>query len=246
MLNNFGSELKLCFEKRKIFQKLEYHHWFVTDGKWTIEFEGDYSLECNILVHCNPKTGHTIDRVFPKTEDVIERMRKVCGATNYSLALRNCEHVARYITYGGWHSFQTVGDGILKKKFVKYMSENTKAINTFPEELRPSEELEHWPLYLQTHVEMCLQWETYKEALTLLDTDAYNIVVLGPTGAGKSTLINNLFNLTVCKTGGSAQSVTQQIQFHRGSTEICENGNVVSRRVNVIDTIGKCHKSAQM
>ena len=34
------------------------------------------------------------------TDEVIDRMKNLCGATNYSLALRNCEHAARWVYLG--------------------------------------------------------------------------------------------------------------------------------------------------
>ena len=34
---------------------------------------------------------------FTMTNDVKERMKSLCGATNFSLGLRNSEHAARYV-----------------------------------------------------------------------------------------------------------------------------------------------------
>ena len=36
---------------------------------------------------------------FKMTNCVMERMELLCGAMNYSLALRNSEHAARYILF---------------------------------------------------------------------------------------------------------------------------------------------------
>jgi len=245
LIKNFGAELKLCYIERKMLGILDYGHWFVTDGLWTIEFGGGDVLNNKVIVHCNPKGKYTIDCKFPNTEEVKKRMKNVCGATNYSLALRNCEHVARYICYGSWLCFQMVGDGVLKTTFFDHMSMHTKVINTFPDELLPAEE-ERKHLYPTEQVEWSMDWETHKEALTAEDNNSYNIVVLGPTGSGKSTIINNMFNLTVCKTGGSAESVTRQVKFYQGSTTIQYRNrrHNTSRsekvKVNVIDTIGFC------
>ena len=74
---------------------IEYQHWYVTDGTWVMEFGGGEISNNNIIVHCNPKTNGIIENTFVKSPDVVERMEKLCGATNYSLALRNCEHAAR-------------------------------------------------------------------------------------------------------------------------------------------------------
>ena len=61
-----------------------------------IEFGGGEIENANVQIHSNRlPTGYFIEKRFEMTLEVKERMRKVCGATNYSLALRNYEHVAR-------------------------------------------------------------------------------------------------------------------------------------------------------
>ena len=42
---------------------------------------------------------------------MVRRMQAVCGARNFSLALRNGEHLARYVFTGAWLSLQML-DGI--------------------------------------------------------------------------------------------------------------------------------------
>ena len=66
-------------------------------------------------------------------------------------------------------------------------------------------------------------------------------MLLGPTGSGKSTIINNLFNLTVSKSGASAESVTRQVQFHGGSTSFTDVDKKVRvvKKINGMDTLGK-------
>ena len=90
----FKKDLSICYVNREIYG-VEYQHWFVTDGTWTIEFgSGDISNN-KVVVHSNPQRDYVIADEFTMTQEVRDRMLKVCGATNYSLALRNCEHVAR-------------------------------------------------------------------------------------------------------------------------------------------------------
>ena len=51
----------------------------------------------NIYINCDLKKMKTIETEtdFKMTNDVKERMALICGAINYSLALRNSEHAAR-------------------------------------------------------------------------------------------------------------------------------------------------------
>ena len=94
LLPNFGQQLRLCYKKNTLYG-IRYQHWYVTDNKYVIEFGGGEIDDNNILVHCNPKTKGIVDSRFKMTDEIMERMKKLCGATNYSLALRNCEHAAR-------------------------------------------------------------------------------------------------------------------------------------------------------
>ena len=71
--------------------------------------------------------------------------------------------------------------------------------------------------------------------LSEADEKCFNLVLIGPTGAGKSTLINNLFNLTVSETAGSSESVTREVKFYQGSFNIQRQ----IRSVNIIDTLGR-------
>ena len=104
-LPNFGEKLYLCYEEKEQY-KVKYQHWFVTDRIWTIEFN-HYKEKYVVFVHNDPLNKKCIEQEkFSNSPEVLERMENVCGATNYSLALRNCEHVARYIFCGTWASFQ--------------------------------------------------------------------------------------------------------------------------------------------
>ena len=121
-----------------------YEHWFITnsDGSWVLEF-GEFSrgpTDMIVGVHSNPRGEYDIKDTFILTQEVMERMKKVVGATNYSVALRNCEHVARYIQSGSWVSFQMSGKGVLRKMFYKDMAAYTKMVNKLPLELKEAGE----------------------------------------------------------------------------------------------------------
>ena len=97
LIEKFKKTLKICYKESSAYG-LEYCHWYITDDHWVIEFgTGDFTNN-TVLVHNNPKaTPYVVDDVFQMSPDVKKRIRLVCGATNYSLALRNCEHLSRYV-----------------------------------------------------------------------------------------------------------------------------------------------------
>ena len=147
-------------------------------------------------VHSNPRGEYDIKDTFILTQEVMERMKKVVGATNYSVALRNCEHVARYIQSGSWVSFQMSGKGVLRKMFYKDMAAYTKMVNKLPQELK--EEGEEVKVVFEENESSnrtifqviryddskhLIFWQVMvKAALTLEDVSAYNILFRGPTG----------------------------------------------------------------
>ena len=241
LLSKFGEDLKLCYDDRCVMKaKYSYQHWWITDGVWILEFGGDDISDINLLIHCNPRKNYFVDSKFKRTSEVKERMRDVCGTTNYSLALRNFQHLARYIHCGSWISFQMVGSGVLKRYLFDHMSTFTKQINTFPSKLQP-EKRKDFVLYPDApKTWSIITYKQTKQVMTETDQTFFNIVMLGPTGSGKSTLINNLFNLTVCEAGDSADSVTKQIMFYQGTFNwMLSDGGSVEKPVKIIDTIGK-------
>ena len=62
------------------------------------------------------------------------------------------------------------------------------------------------------------------------------LVIVGDTGCGKSTIINQLFNRTVSATAATAGPVTQELEFFHGDLITSEEG---SKQITIIDTIGK-------
>jgi GTPase SAR1 family protein len=74
------------------------------------------------------------------------------------------------------------------------------------------------------------------------DEDTYNVLVVGPTGAGKSHLINVFFNQAICESQVSHHSVTREIYFIRGRGRVynIQRREFVEQNIVVADTIGLC------
>ena len=131
-----------------------------------------------------------------------------------------------------------LGDGILKKTFFDYMSSHTHQINVLPKELKGKANA---PLVMYPEIQQTQYVRFHSETTELNENDhaSYNIVVLGPTGSGKSTVINNIFNKTVCATAASAQSVTREVRFYKGEYHFSVDWKLKQQAINIIDTIGK-------
>ena len=63
---------------------ITYNHWWVTDGRWLVEFGGGEILNNEVMIHCNNPPGFSItENKFTLNNEVMERLKKVCGATNW-------------------------------------------------------------------------------------------------------------------------------------------------------------------
>ena len=129
-----------------------------------------------------------------------------------------------------------LGDGILRKIFFDYMSSHTHTINVLPKELK---EKAHIPVVMYPGIQTPVFFQRESTELNENDLTCFNVVVLGPTGSGKSTVINNIFNKTVCATAATAQSVTRDVKFYRGEYHMTLEGKELKQKtINIIDTIG--------
>ena len=136
-----------------------------------------------------------------------------------------------------------VGGGILASTFNSHLSTFSKNLNTIPENLKEQEQARiviypDMPMAYSQKGYNTIQFESRGYCLTRASDDAYNILVLGPTGAGKSTIINNMFNETVCPAAATAASVTREVKFLQGRSTFRVDWKDFDKKVNIIDTIG--------
>ena len=137
-----------------------------------------------------------------------------------------------------------LGEGILKRSFFDYMTIYTKLINCPPKELdvevvSGGQIFENNESFARLSGSVVGKFTKHERALTKMDDARYNILMLGPTGAGKSHLINMIFNEEIVATASSPQSVNRDLSFSQGTFEFYNNGCTV-KDVTVIDTIGLC------
>lgn len=194
---------------------LEQKEWFITDKESTIEFREVNKTQKALIIHKLPLTNCIIESEFVCNDRVLERMKEVLGCTNFSFALRNSEHVSRYIYSGTWFSFQ-MASGNLREKFCRDMSPDVKAlVNKPPTELQKMEvkTKELYPEIMSEYV----KFEKQIDVLSDKGGESFNIVLLGITGSGKSSLINHLFNEVVAKSGATPSSVTRNVNFFQGT-----------------------------
>lgn len=128
---------------------LDYQHFFICDAKktWCVELSGKRptpsnanDFYCTNRVQCNtlPYEKDVLCKGAVMTPAIKERMAQVMGMCNYSLCLRNSEHIANYIFSGFWASFQMEKDGKLFSYFNKKMTlHQRKKINIFPSAIAP-------------------------------------------------------------------------------------------------------------
>lgn len=268
--------LKLCFVPSAA---REYLHWFVTDGIWCIgfmslddELEGEEEAEEEDaqprvqVQRLDPHCEAIVRASFTLTEQVLERMERVCGGINHSFCLRNSEHLAKYIHCGTWTSLQMNEGSLLRRLFQPHLASTSKGlvklINTLPEDIRAAEEEEedvddeadansttkkrkkrrkkpkHPVLFpqLESRPSWVCQYESSASTLARVKDEAWNVLFVGPSGAGKSRIINVLFNREVTASAAAGRSVTVSCEIMRGAWR--------GKKVNVIDTVGLSNSEA--
>ena len=238
-----GTSLSLCF--KRVGTPFEHKSYFIQitlDGvHWILRFAAPQEPKSRgrvILETTQRQYEATEEKSLPATVEILERLNNVLSATNFSYCLRNSEHLARYIMEGYWHSLQMKRDGEMRQFFEPILQpSHLRLVASLPSDLLAKETLiDSAPLFdgaEMINYENFVSVEDFK-----LTGDAYNIVIAGPTGAGKSTLANIFFNASVSKTADKdAVSVTRTFHVVHGNYRCNDNRRI---NVNVVDTMGLC------
>ena len=139
---------------------------------------------------------------------------------------------------------QSLTEGCIGKRLLEFVmdAEHRALRNLLPTELKVVKVARGDPIYagLTSRVE----YANTPAQLDLNDSEAYNVVLFGPTGAGKSTLINLIFNKDVADAYDDPDSVTKNMTFYTGEGYVADFVNSkhvqVKKRINLIDSIGFC------
>ncbi|CAE7770948.1 unnamed protein product [Symbiodinium sp. KB8] len=215
----------LAYKRYSLFGMI-YDHYFVTDGKWTIEFRGDKVAEAVVHVHAQHPEYYEVAQTFSNSEDVRHRMKLVCGARAFSFCFRNCEHVARYIAEGNWFSAQSAVEGTIWRKCLSQLAgQHQLKLNKWPWELEPV------PSCSLKGLEGFLSYQG-QDCHVSHDSSFFTVLAVGDM-AETSRLIDMLFDRSVSRTG-SSQNVPLKLQVTLGLGEI--GGR--KRSVQVIQMIG--------
>mmetsp|Transcript_50174 Transcript_50174/g.144272 ORF Transcript_50174/g.144272 Transcript_50174/m.144272 type:complete len:429 (-) Transcript_50174:44-1330(-) len=240
LISKLQSSLKLCFLDI-CYYGIPSRHFYITDGSYCIEF-GDAALTDRSFrfYASGPKTDEVVVRDFALTDDVKRRLLQVCGARNFSLALRNSEQMAKYIQCGSWISGEMVGSTPLCAAVRPSLDRHHSKVNTPPDELQVKCDLLFPAATIYPEFKNSLSVEFIRRTSTLNPhPKAVNMVILGPTGSGKSSIVNMLFNKKVALVKASPKSVTKHMDIYTGryrpSTQ--ETSTVP---LNVIDSVGFC------
>lgn len=237
---------KSALNAYELIERSKYEDWFIVVDKHVIKLSSDTVLKISNNVYSN----YEIVEQFKMDQKTRDRIRMILGIKSQSILFQNSEHIANYIHSGEWLSSQTEENGHIyndsikindlprssakytfKDVFIECFNSDFKIlINTFPSSIYPynSEENSIYPFITTGLLNPKLHFY-----LDYNNNSAFNVLLIGPTGAGKSHLINALLNRRIVKSQASLKSVTKEFYFIK-----CQNKG--RKELILTDTVGLC------
>ena len=231
-IENLSETLFLCYNKNVFTGKFK-KDYFITDKNVFIRYRNGEINRLHISIDTLAESSYHIEEKFYKTKAVVERIKQIKGFSNFSLTFRNTEHVCRFILSGVWVSYQMTEEGVLRKIFEKYLikpehSAKKKLLNVLPENnFVKLEDSKLHRIFKEDKRKNYVSYKSEHDYLQEKSTESYNIVFIGPSGAGKRPLINHLFNKYVLP---PVKPLTRKCLYIQGTYQ--------AKPVCIVNTIG--------
>lgn len=210
---------------------VHYSHYGVildTVPPYLIQFGGgnfhNATVEITITIDDGWECVYEKELEESERENLLNRAFKVVGSTRYSILLRNCEHVANYIVKNHWFSSQIEDNENFKIIYTKFVATVKDKINVTPNDIIVNAD------FIQITETSLLDFNEIFEVKQKLSDTTNNILLLGPTGSGKSNLVNFLLGKRLVSTDLSPDSVTTHTSFIKCTKSF--------NTVYLIDTLG--------
>mmetsp|Transcript_29800 Transcript_29800/g.58355 ORF Transcript_29800/g.58355 Transcript_29800/m.58355 type:complete len:463 (+) Transcript_29800:99-1487(+) len=255
------TKVSLCYVTRKDFE-MNYRHYVVVledgDSEFALEFTGDDIWSSRVQFHPRVPLGLTVEEFAPKPgrdfnrSKYQTRMLCVIGSSNYSLVLRNCEHVGNFVLHGKWFSRQVAAAhqsnlfGYFVSSLSKHYKKNLNAIprgvmlqltNLLGGEVNEEKVEPPSRRVLFQGGEFQFEYTDQDHTGSRVTPNHWVYLILGPTGAGKSSLINTIYQQRVARAELQPDSVTNDLAFYYGVVNGPTFKNIPTC---FIDTVGFC------
>jgi hypothetical protein len=225
--------------------KYKYQHWFLMNHDHSVIFEfggptiDHHSARVRLFEvdeHHYKENQQKIDYIVHDAKhikpEMKNRMRLVLGMSRYSLALRNCEHVANFVFNGLWRSYQMNADGFLATIFRNYiMGKDLIYSNKSPIDIAAQKSIDTVPKYDFQIGKEIFDFSCCSKFPENFPDDTYKILFLGIGNCQKSNVINALFNKNISWDFVGSTENLEEISMPTNKDVYFLRGTVVLRKM---------------